>query len=107
MLAPGLTYTLNQVDNYWFGPNGLPPISAAVKIDGDASTIERSSDGGTSAFRFFYVSGGLSGIPAGSLTLDNVTLSNGLAQGGDANGGGVAPGWAAQSSTRGCSGSRG
>lgn len=88
VLAPAATYTLGKVDDYWFGPDGLPPISDTVTIDGDGSTIERSSASGTPAFRFLYVSGGLSGIPAGSLTLKDLALSNGLARGGDANGGG-------------------
>ena len=88
VLEAGQTYTLSAIDNYWFGPDGLPPISAAVTIQGNGARIERSSVGGTPAFRFFYVSGGLSGIPAGELTLQDLTLSNGLAQGGSADGGG-------------------
>ena len=87
-LGTGLTYTLDQVDNYWFGPDGLAPVSDSVTIDGNGATIERSRGADTPAFRFFYVSGGLSGIPAGSLRLDDLTLSNGLAEGGDSNGGG-------------------
>src|SRR5258708_4881267 len=27
-LAPGSVYTLTAVDNWWYGPNGLPAISA-------------------------------------------------------------------------------
>src|SRR5262245_26277353 len=38
---------------------------------------------GTAAFRLFYVSGGLeANLPAGKLTLMNVVLTGGLAQGG-------------------------
>lgn len=88
VLAPATTYILGQVDNYWFGPDGLPPISDDVTIDGNGATIERASTCGTPAFRFFYVSGGISGIPAGSLTRQDLTLSNGLAQGGSTNNGG-------------------
>jgi hypothetical protein len=87
-LAAAATYTLGAVDNYWFGPDGLPPISDTVAIDGNGATISRSSAGGTPDFRFFYVSGGLSGIPSGNLTLDDLTLSGGLAQGGAAHQGG-------------------
>jgi hypothetical protein len=88
VLKSGQTYTLNAVDSWWFGPDGLPPISAPVTVEGDGATITRSSAAGTPAFRFFYVSGGLSGIPAGSLTLEDLTLSNGLAQGGNGGYGG-------------------
>jgi CSLREA domain-containing protein len=89
------TYTLDTVDNYWFGPDGLPPISTAVTIDGDGATITRAAS--APAFRFFYVSGGLSGIPAGSLTLHDLTLSDGWAEGGgsqEASGGGAGMGGA-------------
>jgi hypothetical protein len=85
VLQSGQTYALNTIDNYWFGPDGLPPISANVTIDGNDATINRPSS--SPDFRFFYVSGGLSGIPAGSLTLQDLTVSNGLAQGGGSDGG--------------------
>ena len=87
-LQAGQTYALDSVDNYWFGPDGLPPISGGVVIDGNDATITRSSAGGTPAFRFFYVSGGLYGIPSGSLTLSDLTLTNGVAQGGNGSDGG-------------------
>jgi hypothetical protein len=85
VLASGTMYTLGAVDNYWFGPDGLPPISATVTIEGNGATIVRSSAAGAPAFRFFYVSGGLSGPPAGNLTLEDVALSNGPAQGGNSS----------------------
>ncbi len=88
VLAPGAAYQLAAVDNYWFGPDGLPPISAEVTIDGNGATITRSTAGGVPGFRFFYVSGGVAGLPEGSLTLNDLTLSNGLAHGGDSNTGG-------------------
>jgi hypothetical protein len=37
------------------GPNGLPPITSAITIDGNGSTIERSPATGTPLFRLFYV----------------------------------------------------
>lgn len=88
VLSAGATYTLSQVDNFWFGQDGLPPISAPVTIVGNHATITRAAATGARTFRFFYVSGGLSEIPAGSLTLQNLTLSDGLAQGGNSDGGG-------------------
>jgi len=76
------TYTLTTIDNYWYGPNGLSYIASTVTIDGNGAVIER--DASAPAFRFFYVSGGLPGqLPAGDLTLKNLVLRGGLAQGGN------------------------
>ena len=81
-LAAGCTYTLSAVDNFWYGPNGLPPISSSMTIVGNGAKIVRSSVASTPIFRFFYVSGGLSGLPAGSLGLQDLTLTGGVQQGG-------------------------
>ena len=62
------------------GPTGLPAITSNLTIDGNGAVILRSA--AAPAFRLFYVS------PTGSLTLQNVTLSGGLAQGGDGGVGG-------------------
>lgn len=84
VLAPGCTYSLtsiNQADPDGYGPVGLPPITSQITIQGNGATIRR--DGGT--FRLFYVAAG------GDLTLENLTLSSGRAQGfngGDGAGGG-------------------
>ncbi len=91
-LAAGCTYALTQVDNYWYGPNALPPIQAAIVIDGNGATLEATHSGDptpttANAFRFFYISGGMES-PAGSLTLQNLTLRGGYAKGGDSNYGG-------------------
>jgi hypothetical protein len=96
VLSAGAVYTLEQVDNYWFGPDGLPPISAKVTLEGNGATVTRPTGQVVPNFRFFYVSGGLSGIPAGRLTLQDLTLSNGRAQGGgsDLSGGGAGMGGA-------------
>lgn len=87
-LFPNGVYTLNQPDNWEYGANGLPQIGASITINGDGATIQRAAN--SPNFRFFYVSGGLSynskayaGLPAGSLTLLNLTLSGGMAQGGN------------------------
>jgi hypothetical protein len=78
------TYDLTNVDNFWYGPDGLPPIFSNLTIHGNGATIARDTNpaDNTPAFRLFYVSGGLE-LPAGSLTMDNVTLEGGLAKGGD------------------------
>ena len=67
-------YALTQADNAWYGPDGLPPVTSQVAIQGNGATIARSSTAST--FRLFYVGGG------GVLTLTDVTLTGGLAQGG-------------------------
>jgi hypothetical protein len=48
-------YALETVDNYWYGPNGLPAIAANITIVGNGSSIVRSAGGLTPAFRIFFV----------------------------------------------------
>ncbi len=86
-LSNGSTYDLTKIDNYWYGPNGLPPITSNLTIQGNGAIIQRDPAQGTSDFRLFYVSGGMELNP-GSLTMDNVTLKNGIAKGGDSYSGG-------------------
>jgi hypothetical protein len=83
------TYDLQTVNNNLYGPNGLPEVANNLTIHGNGATIERLSGGGlgTPDFRLFYVAGGMEGA-AGSLTMDNATLENGIAKGGDSNNGG-------------------
>ncbi len=52
------------------GKNGLPPITSTITINGNGSTIQRT---GASAFRLLHVAN------RGNLTLDQITLSGGLA----------------------------
>lgn len=54
------------------GENALPTITGNITIVGNGDTILRSTDQGTPAFRLFDVASG------GSLTLQNLTLKNGL-----------------------------
>ncbi len=83
ILRHGCTYTLNAPDNYWYGPNGLPPIASAITIEGNGATIAREA--GSPPFRFFYVGAdpanpntfGYTSPGAGSLTLHNLTLTGG------------------------------
>jgi len=88
--------TLSSIDNYWYGPNALPPIASTIAIIGVgtggytqivASHVGDPTPATADAFRFFYVSGGLE-IPAGSLTLLRVILQGGYAKGGDSGYGG-------------------
>ena len=85
-LAPDSTYVFTAPNNYWYGPDALPAIGGNLTIEGNGSTLERSSTAG--AFRFFYVSSGTNGLAAGDLTLNSLTLEDGLAKGGDGGPGG-------------------
>ena len=70
-------YVLTAVDNTTDGSTGLPIIKNGcnLTIVGNGDTIERSSAAGTPAFRLLDIGSG------GSLTLQNLTLQNGLAFG--------------------------
>jgi uncharacterized repeat protein (TIGR01451 family) len=102
VLSPA-TYTLSEADNYWYGPNGLPPIGNDITIEGNGAVIRRNPANSDTQlnerFRFFFVSrrtltDGIAirdGADRAQLTLRNLTLRNGLARGGAAeNGGGGA-----------------
>lgn len=107
VLSPA-TYTLSEADNYWYGPNALPPIADDITIEGNGAVIRRNpanSDAVLSQrFRFFFVSrktltDGIAvrgGADRGRLVLRDLTLLQGLAQGGsgDAGGGGAGMGGA-------------
>jgi hypothetical protein len=86
-------FDVTSVDNYWYGPTGLPPITSNLTIrnDGNGATIQRNA--AAPSFRLFYVAGGNVSVGpagAGTLTLMNVTIKNGVARGGNggANSGG-------------------
>jgi hypothetical protein len=69
-------YVLTAVDNSTDGANGLPVIKKDnLTIIGNGDTIERNTPYGAPAFRLFDVTNG------GSLTLENLTLQGGWANG--------------------------
>ena len=83
-LTSGCTYTLTALNNTTdAGGVGLPVITGKVTIQGSGATIARSSATGTPTFRIFDVAS------AGSLTLNSVTIKNGLANNGQQGGGGI------------------
>jgi hypothetical protein len=94
VLGAGCIYTLTGVDNNWYGPNGLPVIASNLTIEGNGSTIARAAS--AAKFRLLVVGAdpaspstiNYSSPGAGNLTVRDVTLSDGFAQGGDSNGGG-------------------
>jgi hypothetical protein len=95
-LASKCVYTLNDapVADDAYGFNALPPIVNTVVIEGNGATLTRAST--APPFRFFFVNGTI--VPTtllpkpGALTLRNLTLDNGLAQGGAGGSGGYGGG---------------
>jgi hypothetical protein len=80
-LARGCTYTLTAVNNSTDGPTGLPFITGKITVQGNGATITRSTT--AKPFRLFAVAAG------GSLSLNSVRLSNGLADSNILGGGAV------------------
>jgi hypothetical protein len=100
-LQTNQSYTLATLDNYWYGPNALPPIASAIIIEGNGATLQ-VTDSTIVRLRFFFVgadstAGTTSGYEspgAGNLTLHNLTLTGGRQQGGNGSGGGAGMGGA-------------
>jgi chitodextrinase len=82
-LQPGCVYTIANADNATDGGNGLPVITGSVTVHGNGATITRSTASGVPHVRIFDVASGA------SLTLDSVTLSNGIADNGHDGGGAI------------------
>jgi hypothetical protein len=83
MLAAGSTYTLTDFVDTNDGQNGLPSITSPITIQGNRATIRRDPSLScsldvsiaTTEFRIFHVAIG------GNLTLNQVTVSQGCADG--------------------------
>lgn len=110
VLGTNCLYSLTAVDNWWYGPNGLPPIASEITLEGKGSTIQRDPTAQPDRLRFFYVGADPVNNPftrkfttpgAGTLTLRNLTLQNGRQLGGEGGGGGA--GMAEPSLTKGSS----
>ena len=67
--------TIDFTSAYGSTPNALPVLTGNLTIVGNGDTIARSTAAGTAAFRLFEVALG------GSLTLEDLTLTGGLARG--------------------------
>jgi hypothetical protein len=76
-LAQGCTYELTWIEDMTNGNNGLPPILSEITINGNGATIERAEN--ADHFRIFQV-----GTKA-SLTLNDLTIRNGYADGAEDN----------------------
>lgn len=93
-LTAGATYTFTAVDNWWYGPNALPPIASPITIEGHGATLAIGGD--PVRLRFFYIGAdptsprtyGYNTPGAGLLTLRYLTLIGGKARGGNSNEGG-------------------
>jgi hypothetical protein len=72
VLCDGYDLDLTEGSFPYVGTNGLPTITTPITIFGEGRTIRRVDDPGTPQFRIFSVE------PTGSLTLENITLENGL-----------------------------
>lgn len=73
-LTAGCTFTLSTVNNSIAGSTGTPAITATLTIEGNGDTITRSTAPATPSFRLFIAT-------TGTLTVDNLVLTNGA--GGD------------------------
>jgi chitodextrinase len=82
-LQNGCLYTLTAADNSTDGGTGLPVITGVVTVQGNGATIARSSAAGTPHFRMFDVASG------GSLTVNAVTFTGGIADNGQDGGGAI------------------
>src|SRR4051812_42988161 len=54
-LGAGCRYVVSSVHNTWYGPNGLPPVSSDLTINGNGATIVHAPLTQTAAFRFIFV----------------------------------------------------
>lgn len=77
-LAQGCSYQLTSVDNNTEGNNGLPVITSQIVINGNGATILRSVN--EPRFRLINVAASNVAAP-GNLTLNDLTLENGHADG--------------------------
>lgn len=93
-LANNTVYKYTTVNNFWYGPNALPPIASQITIEGNGATLQNLN---AAALRFFYVGAdssqpgtlGYNSPGPGNLTLHNLVLFGGIAQGGSGGGAGM------------------
>ncbi|WP_305119117.1 hypothetical protein [Tahibacter harae] len=96
----GQTLSWNTPDNFWYGPNALPPIASDITIEGHGVTLLAAAV--AAPLRFFFVGAdaansatpGYNTPGPGHLTLRNLTLTGGRQLGGSGSGGGAGMGGA-------------
>ncbi len=93
-LGAGCVYLFQDRQSIWYGPDALPPVASDITIEGNGATIAR--DRTARPFRLFFVGADATSSDTanyvspgpGVLTLRDVTLTGGLAKGGDSRRGG-------------------
>lgn len=78
VLPSGAIIPLSQIDNNTIGNNALPKITTEITIEGNHAVIYRTNN--APMMRFFDV-GSYGGVGHAHLTLNQLTLSNGLVSG--------------------------
>jgi hypothetical protein len=84
-----ITFSIDSPDNFWYGPNALPPIASTILIEGNGATLNIVA-GTSPRLRFFFVGAdpnssatpGYNTPGRGALTLHNLTLTGGRQLGG-------------------------
>lgn len=93
--SASIVFASDTPDNFWYGPNALPPIASTIVIEGSGATLSVAL-GTSPRLRFFYVGAdaqsaatpGYNTPGAGNLTLKNITLTGGRQLGGSSYRGG-------------------
>ena len=49
-----ITFSIDAPDNFWYGPNALPPIASTITIEGHGATLF-IQNGTSPRLRFFFV----------------------------------------------------
>ena len=101
--AAAINFGSDSPDNFWYGPNALPPIASPIFIQGNGATLSITL-GTSPRLRFFFVGAdpqstatpGYNTPGPGQLTLSNLTLTGGRQLGGSSfrGGGGAGMGGA-------------
>lgn len=97
--AATITFNTDAPDNFWYGPNALPPIASSILIQGNGTTLQVVA-GASPRLRFLFVGAdpespatpGYNTPGAGQLVLQNLSLRGGLQRGGNSTRGGAGAG---------------
>ena len=102
-ISATINFGSDTPDNFWYGPNALPPVASNIIVDGRGAMLSITL-GASPRLRFFYVGANPQGSATpnyntpgpGVLTLRNLTLSGGRQVGGESwrGGGGAGMGGA-------------
>lgn len=90
-----IDFSAGTPDNFWYGPNALPPIASTIAIEGNGATL-RITFVPAARLRFFFVGAdpqstatpGYNTPGPGNLTVRNLTLDGGVQRGGQSRRGG-------------------